>query len=60
MATTVASATTVQRQGTASSHVHTCLFAKSQTGLCADVITNNQDNNVTDNIFQKIGVNLHQ
>ena len=26
----------------------------------ADVITNNQANNVTDNIFQKIGVNLHQ
>ncbi|DBB10031.1 hypothetical protein WJX82_000080 [Trebouxia sp. C0006] len=25
-----------------------------------DVITNNQANNVTDNIFQKIGVNLHQ
>ena len=28
--------------------------------LHADVITNNQANNVTDNIFQKIGVNLHQ
>ena len=26
----------------------------------ADVITGNQANNVTDNIFQKIGVNLHQ
>ena len=32
----------------------------SHDELHADVITNNQANNVTDNIFQKIGVNLHQ
>jgi len=35
-----------------------CVFSHNE--MHADVITNNQANNVTDNIFQKIGVNLHQ
>ena len=37
-----------------------CIIVFTCTEPYADVITSNQANNVTDNIFQKIGVNLHQ
>ncbi|KAL0036574.1 hypothetical protein WJX79_001087 [Trebouxia sp. C0005] len=50
----------------AGAHAKPCRQQKALTTSSAvtvsreDVITNNQANNVTDNIFQKIGVNLHQ
>ncbi|KAL3157791.1 hypothetical protein ABBQ32_012215 [Trebouxia sp. C0010 RCD-2024] len=41
-------------------HRQTLTTSSAVTVSREDVITGNQANNVTDNIFQKIGVNLHQ
>jgi len=70
-ALTTSSAVTVSREGDhatsgttswpcidVNTTIRQCVF--SHDDLHADVIINNQANNVTDNIFQKIGVNLHQ